>query len=184
MCIQRSTWHRRCSSSACRSRKFPEHGCSLIRLRPRTCCRKFAAWNLTRSFTPGHRTCPKPGRRRFFRSIAQHLKRHHQLTPVFISGPGEDVSAFQMWPTFANSPLNHVKLLMRHASLFIGNDSGPAHMAAAFGVPSVVLFGASDPVTWAPWRTTAETLVASGSMHEIGEDAVRQALDRLMVHAQ
>ena len=27
------------------------------------------------------------------------------------------------------------------ASLFVGNDSGPAHMAAAFGVPSVVIFG-------------------------------------------
>ncbi len=42
-----------------------------------------------------------------------------------------------------------VKSLMAGASLFIGNDSGPAHIAAAFGVPVVVIFGSSDPVTWA-----------------------------------
>ena len=43
-------------------------------------------------------------------------------------------------------------------ALFIGNDSGPAHIAAAFGVPVVVLFGSSDPVTWAPWRTESQVL--------------------------
>ena len=48
---------------------------------------------------------------------------------------------------------------MQGASLFVGNDSGPAHMAAAFGVPVVVLFGPSDPVTWAPWRTINQVVV-------------------------
>ena len=45
-----------------------------------------------------------------------------------------------------DAPLGEIKSLLAGASLFVGNDSGPAHMAAAFGVPVVVLFGTSDPV--------------------------------------
>ena len=44
--------------------------------------------------------------------------------------------------------------------LFVGNDSGPAHMAAAFGVPVVVIFGASDPAIWGPWRTASEVVTS------------------------
>ncbi len=36
------------------------------------------------------------------------------------------------------------------ASLFIGNDSGPTHLAAQSGVPTVALFGPTDPRRWAP----------------------------------
>ena len=39
--------------------------------------------------------------------------------------------------------------LMERLHAFIGNDSGAMHMAAAFGVPSVVIFGPTD------WRTTS-----------------------------
>lgn len=36
------------------------------------------------------------------------------------------------------------------ASLFIGNDSGPAHLAGMAGVPTVVLFGPTSPDVWKP----------------------------------
>jgi len=39
--------------------------------------------------------------------------------------------------------------LLRGAALLAGNDSGPAHLAAAVGVPSVVVFLSGDPVRWA-----------------------------------
>ena len=48
------------------------------------------------------------------------------------------------------APLAEVKSLLAGASLFVGNDSGPAHMAAAFGVPVVVIFGSSDPASGRP----------------------------------
>ena len=36
------------------------------------------------------------------------------------------------------------------ARLFIGNDSGIAHLAAAVGTPVLAIFGPTDPVVWAP----------------------------------
>ena len=36
------------------------------------------------------------------------------------------------------------------ARLFMGNDSGITHLAAATGAPVVVLFGPTDPAVWAP----------------------------------
>src|SRR5262249_47036343 len=39
--------------------------------------------------------------------------------------------------------------------LFVGNDSGPAHMAAALKVPLVVLFGPASSVRWRPWQAEA-----------------------------
>lgn len=119
----------------------------------------------------------------FFFNTAKHLKRTQHLQPVFIGGPSEDLSPFQIWPTFSNAPLDLVKRVLQGATLFIGNDSGPAHMAAAFGIPVVVLFGPSDEVTWAPWRTAGEALAAHGPIHHITEAQVQQALDRLLVTA-
>ena len=76
----------------------------------------------------------------------------------------------------AGAPLGEIKSLLRGAALFIGNDSGPAHMAAAFGVPVVVIFGSSDPVIWAPWRTASEVVHARGG--HLSRSPERQVLER------
>jgi hypothetical protein len=39
---------------------------------------------------------------------------------------------------------------LARARLYIGNDSGISHLAAAVGVPVIVLFGPTDPAIWAP----------------------------------
>lgn len=101
----------------------------------------------------------------------------------FIGGPGDDLSPFQEFPALSGAPLERIKNVLASASLFVGNDSGPAHMAAAFGVPSVVLFGISDPAIWGPWRTPSEVVSAPGGMAAITADQVFQALARLRVAA-
>jgi predicted lipopolysaccharide heptosyltransferase III len=40
--------------------------------------------------------------------------------------------------------------LLRRATLFVGNDNGPMHIAAAMGTPVIGLFGPSDPRVWGP----------------------------------
>ena len=78
--------------------------------------------------------------------------------------------------------LDEVKNLIAGAQLFLGNDSGPAHIAAAFGVPVAVIFGASNPSTWAPWRTESRVLIAPGSIEQITVDQVIEATASLLQH--
>jgi heptosyltransferase-3 len=40
--------------------------------------------------------------------------------------------------------------IIRSASLFIGNDSGPGHLAAMAGVKAIILFGPTSPEVWKP----------------------------------
>lgn len=101
------------------------------------------------------------------------------LEPVFIGSAADDFSPFTKWRCEKRS-LSETKSLLADASLFIGNDSGPAHMAAAFGVPSVVIFGPSDEVVWAPWRTEAQ-VIKNVDLTAVGVDEVLSAVDRLGV---
>jgi hypothetical protein len=48
----------------------------------------------------------------------------------------------------------------------------------AFGIPMVVLFGASNPEIWRPWKTLAETLVGSRGIGSISTDDVMTVLKR------
>jgi heptosyltransferase-3 len=111
-----------------------------------------------------------------FLAVAGELKRSLRLEPVFLAGPGDDFSAFAGFEVWNSAPLSRVKSLMAGAQLFVGNDSGPAHMAAAFGVPVVALFGDSDPSIWGPWRTQARLLVSPDGIGGIGvEEAIEAA---------
>ncbi len=112
-----------------------------------------------------------------FLAVAQHLKQSG-IEPVFIGGGGDDFSPFRAFRAIAGAPLSEIKSLIAGASLFVGNDSGPAHMAAALGVPAVVIFGASDPAIWGPWRTVSEVVIAPGGVAQ-----VLDALARLRVAA-
>jgi ADP-heptose:LPS heptosyltransferase len=109
-------------------------------------------------------------------------RRLQGLKPVFLAGPDDDTSPFESFTIWKNQRLSRVKSLMSGAALFIGNDSGPAHIAAAFGVPVVAIFGASNPVTWAPWRTESQVLRAA-AIADISVDEVAAAVDHLKVRA-
>jgi predicted lipopolysaccharide heptosyltransferase III len=55
--------------------------------------------------------------------------------------------------------LPEVTALAARSQLFVGNDSGIAHIAAAVGTPSVVVFGSSNIAHWRPWnRAKAEVV--------------------------
>jgi ADP-heptose:LPS heptosyltransferase len=119
-----------------------------------------------------------------FLAVAAHLERAHGMEPVFVAGGGEDVSKFTTRRCVVGAPLSKVKALIAGASLFVGNDSGPAHMAAAFGVPLVVIFGASDVDVWRPWRPAAAEVVRdSAGIGAVTEARVIEALERLKVRA-
>jgi ADP-heptose:LPS heptosyltransferase len=117
-----------------------------------------------------------------FLEVAHYLE-NSGSPPVFIGGETDDLSPFHAFRRVQGAPLTEIKYLLADAGLFIGNDSGPAHMAAAFGVPSVVLFGSSDPAIWGPWRTPGEVLTSAEGIAGIRPGQVIEAIARLRVHA-
>jgi ADP-heptose:LPS heptosyltransferase len=88
-----------------------------------------------------------------FLSIARYVRYRHKLTPLILAGPGQDhlLDAFRNFERLPELSISAMKTVIHSASLFVGNDSGPAHIAAAFGIPSVVVFGSSNSAVWGPW---------------------------------
>jgi ADP-heptose:LPS heptosyltransferase len=107
-----------------------------------------------------------------FLVVAEHLK-GSGLEPVFIGGTADDLSAFHGYRTVQGASLAKISELLHSAALFVGNDSGPAHMAAAAGLPVVVIFSASDPEIWGPWRTAGEVVRAPAPAERVVEAVAR-----------
>ena len=49
-----------------------------------------------------------------------------------------------------NLPLDELAAILKQCDLYVGNDSGITHLAAAVGTPVVALFGPTDHQVWAP----------------------------------
>jgi predicted lipopolysaccharide heptosyltransferase III len=64
-------------------------------------------------------------------------------------------------PVAGLSDLNlpEVTAIASRARIFVGNDSGIAHIAAAVGAPSVVIFGSSNVAHWRPWSIAPSQVV-------------------------
>jgi ADP-heptose:LPS heptosyltransferase len=61
--------------------------------------------------------------------------------------------------TFDDLTLPEITALASQAKLFVGNDSGIAHIAAAVNTPSVVIFGSSNRNHWRPWTDAPHRIV-------------------------
>jgi hypothetical protein len=87
------------------------------------------------------------------------------------------------WCAGPEEPLHHAHRFHRladlasflaGASVYIGNDSGPSHLAAAVGAPVVSMFGPTDPRVWAPrGRAPVITLPFESSPAMVAETALR-----------
>jgi heptosyltransferase-3 len=80
------------------------------------------------------------------------------LTIVVTSGPGEEPFALQIarelegMVILLGLTIPELAELIRGARLYIGSDSGPMHLAAAVGTPTVAVWGSSDSRRWRPWN--------------------------------
>ena len=68
---------------------------------------------------------------------------------------------------------------IRGARLYIGNDSGITHLAAAVGAPTLALFGSSSPRNWAP-RGDHVTVLHTASLQNLDVQMVLEAANRLL----
>lgn len=110
-----------------------------------------------------------------FARIGEYLRQEKGLEVIFTCGPGENstldaVEQFtkkfsqhsfgqantrSIW-RLENLKIGELMALLERAKLFVGNDSGPTHIAGAVGSPVVVIFGSSNSRIWKPWRATAQ----------------------------
>ncbi|NJM53706.1 MAG: glycosyltransferase family 9 protein [Blastocatellia bacterium] len=66
--------------------------------------------------------------------------------------------------TYDNLTLPQITNLASRAKIFVGNDSGIAHIAAAVKTPSVVIFGSSNRAHWSPWTDAPHSLFMKNSL--------------------
>jgi heptosyltransferase-3 len=92
--------------------------------------------------------------------------RDRDLAPVIVVAPNEKQTAQSLTEessagrlTLSDLSLPEVTALAGRARLFVGNDSGIAHIAAAAGAPCVVIFGSSNRNHWRPWTTQPNEIV-------------------------
>ncbi len=81
------------------------------------------------------------------------------LRPCLIQGPADHAATKAILDAYdlkqelgvvaGLRPLDLARLLSE-ATLFVGNDSGVTHLCAALGVPTIAIFGPSDPAQWSP----------------------------------
>jgi heptosyltransferase-1 len=114
-------------------------------------------------------------------------------------GPGEEELAQQVRDSSGavaravNCSVSELIALTRRASLFVGGDTGPMHLAAALGVPIVALFGPTRPERNGPYATRSVVLRSPESvdnsshtdkpdlgLHSIRPEQVIVAADELM----
>ncbi|MCI0527077.1 MAG: glycosyltransferase family 9 protein [Nitrospira sp.] len=92
-----------------------------------------------------------------FVEVSHQAKKHLGFQPLFILGPAER----RFVPRLRNSldcdlaildsvPLPILAGALTWCGAYLGNDSGVTHLAAALGIPTVAMFGPTDPHLWGP----------------------------------
>ena len=136
-----------------------------------------------------------------FATVADWLAaRDYQV--VFVGGAGEshrtsDIIALvhhQTYNLVGSLSLGELMALFEMSSLFLGNDSGPMHLAAAMGTPVVALFGYADEARWGPRSEKSIVLRGEGRCQDcskkeckdpkcintLSSEAVKSAIETLL----
>jgi ADP-heptose:LPS heptosyltransferase len=127
-----------------------------------------------------------------FATLFQRLSATHMpgAVPAIIAGPGE-VEATMARAVMDALPgaidligrlsLPEIAAFLARSSLFVGNDSGLMHLAAASNAPTLGLFGPTSAAEYAPAGQRAAALTGTGAtMDGISVDAAVEAAARLL----
>ena len=99
-----------------------------------------------------------------FAEVADQLASRYGLAIVLCGGPGEKEIGADIAKAMQSPPQNiigktsvrQMMAVLAASNLMITNDSGPMHVAAAFDVPTVAIFGPTDHTTTSPWGTRSQ----------------------------
>src|SRR5262249_32657170 len=101
-----------------------------------------------------------------FSDVSRYLERTYGLRSVYICGAteGRALDAVEKHRSrrvlrAVGWPVRELVALIAGARIFIGNDSGPAHVAALAGFPVLTIFGSSHSALWRPWKAVDSAVV-------------------------
>jgi heptosyltransferase III len=124
--------------------------------------------------------CVAPG---LFASLLKEYQSNEVVTLV-VGGPADMDQLAYLQRTYAqpfrvlqNLDLLSMAGIIAQAHCFVGHDSGLTHLAACLHVPTVALFGPTDPHRWAP-RGPHVSVVTGSPCHCQGWEAVRACADQ------
>jgi ADP-heptose:LPS heptosyltransferase len=115
-----------------------------------------------------------------FAALAQSLSPDRPW--LLVEGPAEEgttgvLRAVPGVVVAATLPPRVVGAVLATAGLYVGNDSGVSHLAAAWGAPTVALFGPTDAVVWSPVGPSVVVVRSSdNSMESIRLEEVLSAI--------
>jgi ADP-heptose:LPS heptosyltransferase len=101
-----------------------------------------------------------------FAEIGRRLHSEYGAGIILVGGPSESglVKSVEQWlgfpAIFKSTELSLLEMasLFSRCSVFVGNDSAPAHLAAAAGCPTLTLFGPTFPKMWRPLSDLGEVV--------------------------
>jgi ADP-heptose:LPS heptosyltransferase len=123
-----------------------------------------------------------------FAELANLLHRRFNVRLVLTWGPEENSLGVDLCRRLSFDPivvhglsLRYLAALLAHSTLFICNDTGVMHLAAAVGTPLVAIFGPTDPSEWKP--IGKKFVALRGEKHScenLGIQQVLQAMQTLL----
>ncbi len=103
-----------------------------------------------------------------YAQLADNLYREQNTSILLFAGPNERKLQAQVAEKMSNPPilvdipnLREIAALIAECDVYIGNDTGPMHIAAAVGTPVVALFGSTNHIRSGPYGNK-HTVVQSG----------------------
>lgn len=97
--------------------------------------------------------------------------RVHDLLQQLSSPPTSE-----MLKLLTNAPVLEVARQLQQSRCYLGNDSGITHLAAMLGVPTIAIFGPTDPAIWRPVGPSVRVLRGS-TMEDVSVGSVMEAID-------
>jgi heptosyltransferase-2 len=137
---------------------------------------------------PGAGKVPNRWPTEHFARLAEHLAEKFGVKIFITCGPMDAdvvetmVAALKIKATVCqNFSLTQLAALMRKMRLYITNDTGTMHLAAAAGVPTLSLFGPTDPHQWAPPGAAHRFLAANnGNIESISLEQVQMTAKAML----
>ncbi|MBA2447359.1 MAG: glycosyltransferase family 9 protein [Chloroflexi bacterium] len=119
-------------------------------------------------------------------TLVERLPSTVGASALVLAGPADEDAVAQLLARLApppllvrDLPLPELAAALQHADAYVGNDSGPTHLAAMLGRPTLALFGPTDPALWAP-RGPRVRVLHHPPLADLAPDVVLNALAGLL----